>query len=133
MTIIDQYIAVQHNYTVWRSGDRVSWYILIIKPTRCTNSQIYIRNRTLHVSDSLYVHHQESSTVHTAIGICHTGYADCLLAEHEFYSKNKFENLVHIVGFITRIWIYSIQQISNMFQLVIKPSWRCVRKSQRQN
>jgi len=27
-------------------------------------------------------HHQESSTVYTAIGIhvCHTGYADCLLA-----------------------------------------------------
>jgi len=23
---------------------------------------------------------QESSTVHTAVGICHTGYADCLLA-----------------------------------------------------
>jgi len=23
---------------------------------------------------------QESSTVHTAIGICHTGYDDCLLA-----------------------------------------------------
>jgi len=22
------------------------------------------------------VHHQESSTVHAAIGICHTGYAD---------------------------------------------------------
>jgi len=29
--------------------------------------------------DSYSVHHQESSTVHTAIGICHTGYADCLL------------------------------------------------------
>ena len=28
----------------------------------------------------LTVHHQESSTVYTAIGICHTGYADCLLA-----------------------------------------------------
>jgi hypothetical protein len=26
------------------------------------------------------VHHQESSTVYTAIGICHTCYADCLLA-----------------------------------------------------
>ena len=26
------------------------------------------------------VHHQESSTVYTTIGICHTGYADCLLA-----------------------------------------------------
>jgi len=34
----------------------------------------------LHVSDSFFVHHQESSTVHTAIGICHTGCADCLLA-----------------------------------------------------
>jgi len=39
-------------------------------------SQIYFWNRTLHVSDSFSVHHQESSTVHTAIGICHTGYAD---------------------------------------------------------
>ena len=29
----------------------------------------------------------ESSTVHTAIGICHTGYADCLLAssQHNLY------------------------------------------------
>jgi len=35
---------------------------------------------TLHVSDSFSAHHQESSTAHTAIGICHTGYADCLLA-----------------------------------------------------
>ena len=50
-------------------------------------SQIYFRNRTLHVSDSLSVHHQESSTVHTAIGICHTGYGDCLLAssQHNLY------------------------------------------------
>jgi len=32
-----------------------------------------------HVLDSFSVHHQESSTVHTAIGICHTCYADCLL------------------------------------------------------
>ena len=29
--------------------------------------------------DSFSVHHQESSTVHTAIRICHTSYADCLL------------------------------------------------------
>jgi len=40
----------------------------------------YFWNNTLHVSDSLSVHHQESKTVHTASGICHTGYADCLLA-----------------------------------------------------
>jgi len=36
---------------------------------------------TLHVSDGLSVHHQESKTVHTASGIlvCHTVSADCLL------------------------------------------------------
>jgi hypothetical protein len=38
--------------------------------------QIYFWNRNLHVSDRFSVHHQESSTVYTAIGICHTGYAD---------------------------------------------------------
>jgi len=86
-------------------------------------------NRTLHVSDSFSVHHQESSTVHTAI---HIGYAGCLLASSQhkmydiylmlcvqcwtpddgqrncpkhvdFYSKNKFEKLVHLFGFIIRI------------------------------
>jgi hypothetical protein len=30
-------------------------------------------NITLHVSDGFSVHHQESKTVHTASGICHTG------------------------------------------------------------
>ena len=39
--------------------------------------------RTLHVSNMFTVHHQESSTVYTAIGICHTGYADCLLADSQ--------------------------------------------------
>ena len=33
-----------------------------------------------HVSDRFSVHHQESSTVHTAIGISHIGFAECLLA-----------------------------------------------------
>ena len=36
--------------------------------------------RTLHALDRFTVHHQESSTVYTAIGIYHTNYADCLLA-----------------------------------------------------
>jgi len=31
------------------------------------------------------VHHQESSTVYTAIGICHTGYDDRLLAGSGWY------------------------------------------------
>jgi len=55
-------------------------FLLIIKPTRCTISQILLWYRTLRVSDRFSVHHQEFSTVHTAIGICRTGYADCLLA-----------------------------------------------------
>jgi len=30
---------------------------------------MYFWNRTLHVSDSFSVHHQEPSTVHTAVGM----------------------------------------------------------------
>ena len=30
-------------------------------------------NIIIHISDGLTVHHQESTTVHTASGICHTG------------------------------------------------------------
>jgi len=94
--------------------------------------------------DSFSVHHQESSTVHTAIGVCHTGYSDCLLAgsgcsiqillassqynmydiylllcvqcwtpddgqrncpKHvHFYSKNKSDKLVHLSGFIIKMY-----------------------------
>jgi len=38
------------------------------------------QERTLHVSDSISVHHQKSNTVHTAMCLGHTIYADCLLA-----------------------------------------------------
>jgi len=55
------------------------------KPTRCTNFSNLFWNRSLHVSDSFSVNHQESSTVHTAIGVCHTGFADCLLAGTSWY------------------------------------------------
>jgi hypothetical protein len=36
-------------------------------------SQIYSSNEALHVSDSSSAHLQAFFTVHTAIGICHTG------------------------------------------------------------
>jgi hypothetical protein len=44
-------------------------------------------NRTLHAADRFSVIHQESSIVYAAIGIYHTGYADCLLAssQHNLY------------------------------------------------
>jgi hypothetical protein len=50
-------------------------------------SEIYFWNRTPHVSGKFSVHHQEPSTVYTATGVCHTGYADCLLAnsQHNLY------------------------------------------------
>jgi len=85
---------------------------------------------TLHVSDSFSIHHQEIFTVHTAvvyfIQVCWQlacklsanlydstqwktpdyGQRNCL--KHvEFYSKNKFEKLVHLVGFIIRIYHYA--------------------------
>jgi hypothetical protein len=38
------------------------------EPTRCTNFLKFLFwNETLHVSDSFCVHHQEFSTVHTAM------------------------------------------------------------------
>jgi len=45
-------------------------------------------NRNLHVSDSSSVHYQEYSTVQTVIGVCHTGYSDCILlasSQHNLY------------------------------------------------
>jgi len=68
------------HWRIWYSDERASWYILIMKPRDALISQIYFWNKSLHVSDSISVHHQEFSTVHTAIGICHTGFADSLLA-----------------------------------------------------
>jgi len=103
--------------------------LLIVKPTRCTNFSIYFWNKSLHVSDSSSVHHQEYFTVHTGWNwfhpdpacklsanlyyICHCCvYSEKLvmmdggnsLKHVEFYSKNKYEKLVHLVGFIIRIY-----------------------------
>ena len=50
-------------------------YMLVIKPVPCTNFSKLFFNKTLHVSDSFSVHHQEFFTVHTAI---HIGFADSL-------------------------------------------------------
>jgi len=45
--------------------------ISIVKPTRWANvSNLIYFGLTLHVSDSLSVHHQEFKTVHTATDIC---------------------------------------------------------------
>jgi hypothetical protein len=43
------------------------WLWTLIATTTTNNN-----NYTLHVSDGLSVHHQESKTAHTASGICHS-------------------------------------------------------------
>jgi hypothetical protein len=127
----------------------LQWKPLVLPSSRGDSRVVFVvgpdgrlaRPRALHVSDRFSIHHQDSSTAHTAIHICHTGCVDCLLAgsgcsilmgcsilippassQHnlcykylllcvqktcpkhvEFYSKNKFEKLGHLVGFIIRI------------------------------
>ena len=102
---------------------------MLVKTNRYMKMHGETIKKTLHVSDSSSVHHQEFFTVHTAmvyvIQVCwqfassqavskpvrhipllcvqwktpDDGQGNC--PKHvEFYSKNKFEKLVHMVGFI---------------------------------
>ena len=90
----------------WRSGDRASWKILIIKPTRCANfSNLFLEWKSTCFGQFLC---PSSGVFHWAHnnGICHTGLL-CVqwrtpddgqrnCSKHaEFHSKNKFEKLVH--------------------------------------
>ena len=72
-------------------------HFLIIKPTRCTNFWNLFCNKTLHVSDSSSVHHQEFFTVHT--GMVYVMSETCRVL-----FQNKFEKLVNLVAFIIRIY-----------------------------
>jgi len=55
-------------------------------------------------------HHQESSTVHTAIGICHTGYPDCLLAS----SQHNLYDIYHCCDYSARLLMMDRGTIRNM-------------------
>jgi hypothetical protein len=50
---------------------------------------------TLHVSDGLSVHHQESKTVHTARSLCKTDSADYLLASSQ---QNLYD--IHLLLYV---------------------------------
>ena len=52
-------------------------------------SQIYFGTELYMFWTGLLVHHQESSNVYAAIGICHTGYVDCLLARSGLLSITR--------------------------------------------
>ena len=80
-------------------------------------SQINFWISILHVnvSNSHCVHHQESSTVHTAIGICHTSFADCLLSVHHQESSTVHTAMVYVIlkfpkmGKITSVYTCTLQ------------------------
>jgi hypothetical protein len=61
------------------SENRALWYILIIKPTRCTISQIYFDKVLCMFRTDLLSIIRGLNTVHAAIDICHAGSVDCLL------------------------------------------------------
>jgi hypothetical protein len=62
-----------NGFKTWEKVTRVCKHrnnFLTIEPTRCTNFSHLFWNKTLRVSDSSSVHHQEFFTVRTAL-ICH--------------------------------------------------------------
>jgi hypothetical protein len=76
------------SYRVAGSGWNWSSHVILVIKTNemhCFSNLFWYR--TLRVSDRFSVH-QESSTVYTAIGICHTGYVDCLLARSGWNSSS---------------------------------------------
>jgi len=127
-------------------------------------SQIHFWNKTLHVSDSSSVHHQEFCTLHTTmVYVIQVSSWSCsqvvskpvwhipLLCvqwktpcdgqtnwpkDIEFYSKNKFEKLVHLVGFIMRIYYDARSperqiRLNNVILQIAVCLWRrlqCVKK-----
>ena len=78
------------------------------------NSQIYFWNKTLHVSDSSFVHHQEFFTAHTAmvyvIQVCwqltDDGQRNCPKHVTVLFQKWIWEISAsgYLVGFIIRIY-----------------------------
>jgi len=81
---------------------------------------MYFWNRTLHVSDRFTAHHQESSTVYTATGICHTGNADCLLAS----SQHNRMTYTYCCVYSTRPLMMGSKPVRNMQSSIEKINLR---------
>ena len=121
--LVAKYNTIIKQRILFRSGDRASWQILITKPTRCTNFSNLLWNETLHLSDSSSAHHQEFFTVNTAmvyvIQVCWHTIAVCTVKNSWWWTEelpetcrvpfqNKFEKLVHLVGFTIREAMYCV-------------------------
>jgi hypothetical protein len=90
-------------------------HLLIIKTNEMHYFSNLFRYRTLHVSDTFTLHHQESSTVHTAIGICHKGYADCLLVRSGCILTNTY-----CCVYSTRLLMMDRKPVQNMLSSIPK-------------
>ena len=90
----------KHTCGFWCSCDLHHDKFLKIKPIRCTNFSNFFWNETLHVSDSSSVHHQESSTVYTTRGICHTGLLTACEQDqygtYWFYSQTVYRTVWYV-------------------------------------
>jgi len=70
------------NYRLFSNINSPTYFYSKTKEMRQFLKFILFWSGTVHVSDGLSVHHQESKTVRTATGICQTDSAHCLLACH---------------------------------------------------
>ena len=106
----------KYMYWVWRPRDHALWYISYNKINSMHRFLKFIFGMKLYVFRTVSFHHQEFFTLHIAMvyvskHVWHTPLL-CVLwktpdvvqrncPKHiEFYSKSKFEKLVHLVGII---------------------------------
>ena len=87
--------------------------ILIIEPTRCTNFSNLFLEKSLHISDSSSVHHQEFFTVHTAmvyvIQFC------CVYSEKSWWWTEELSETCRVLIFCWRcISIYLFTNINKL-------------------
>jgi len=77
-----QNVYFTRNYCRYQSSANVPFLSFYSKTNEMRQffKFILFSSNTLHVSDGLSVHHQESKNVHTASGICQRHSADCLPA-----------------------------------------------------
>jgi hypothetical protein len=83
---------------------------------RCTNfSNLFLEYNFTCFGQVSY--HQGSSTVYTAIGICHTGFGDCLLAGSEWniliLLVNSQKNLYDIYLLLCRLLMMDRKPVRN--------------------
>ena len=86
--------------------------MLIRKPTSCTDfSNLFLEYNST-CFGQVFCPYQKSSTVHTAIGICHTGYAYCLLASSQPYT--------YCWVYCTRLLMMDSKPARNMYDSIPK-------------